>query len=110
MLIEYWSIWLEVSHFMCYPRIIFGSVLDFFIKIFNVCIDKMSSSPLEVIRHWHKVFYGCQAIQKLSSEDLIKVRIRKNLIHNIILYKNPEIILVSNSLVFKFPFLLLTNL
>ncbi|CAH1708732.1 unnamed protein product [Aphis gossypii] len=64
---------------MCYHRIIFGSVLDFFIKLFNVCIDKMSSSPLEVIRHWHKVFYGCQAIQKLSSEDLIKAAESGNL-------------------------------
>ncbi|KAE9527713.1 hypothetical protein AGLY_012786 [Aphis glycines] len=56
-------------------------MLDFFIKLFNVCIDKMSSSssPLEVIRHWHKVFYGCQAIQKLSSEDLIKAAESGNL-------------------------------
>jgi len=81
LLIGHWFIWLEVSHVMCYTRVIFGSVLAFFTKLFNVCTDMMTSSPLEVIRHWHKVFYGCQAIQKLSSEELIKVRIRNKFIH-----------------------------
>lgn len=63
----------------------------------------MTSSPLEVIRHWHKVFYGCQAIQKLSSEELIKVRIRKKNLFILGIVQNAlEIVLVSNSLACKF--------
>lgn len=36
-------------------------------------------TPLKIIRNWHKLFYGCQAIIKLSSEELVKVRIRNEL-------------------------------
>lgn len=37
-------------------------------------MDMMTISPLKIVRNWRKVFYGCQAIKKLSSEELVKVR------------------------------------
>lgn len=60
----------------CYTRVIFGSERALFIQLIN---DMMTVTPLKIIRNWHKLFYGFQAIIKLSSEELVKVRIKNAL-------------------------------
>ncbi|XP_025420508.1 transient receptor potential cation channel subfamily A member 1 isoform X3 [Sipha flava] len=39
----------------------------------------MTISPMKIVRNWRKVFYGCQAIKKLSSEELVKAAESGNL-------------------------------